>query len=156
MSAEQPCPVGFHNHLLTRLPGTPDMVLRPEGQIEKPEKKLDKQTILEQFGMQPRDLRTLDAHILDVRPSLLVCKKSIVLCTPIARAIIAHDRLILIAADKHNPICEAEGAEEVSFCTRTPCTLQYVNPSALVLSPRPKPCPGRTLRPLVSARRRRS
>lgn len=89
------------------------MILLPDGTIEKPKKRLDKQTILERYGLQPRDLRTLDSHILDVRPSLLVCKKSIVLCTPIARAIISHDQLILIAADKHNPICDAEGAEEM-------------------------------------------
>jgi hypothetical protein len=90
-----------------------DVILKPDGSVEKPERKLDKQAIITTFGLQPRDLRSLDAHILDVRPSLLVCKRSIVLCTPIARAIIAYDQMVLIASDSANPICSPEGADEV-------------------------------------------
>ena len=55
------------------------MIIRPDGSMEEPKDRLKKQAILEEYGLLPRDLRTLDAHILDVRPALLVAKRSIVL-----------------------------------------------------------------------------
>mgnify|MGYP007100401949 CR=1 FL=1 len=61
---------------------------------------LDRQLTLR--PSQPRDLRSLDAHILDVRPALVVCQRSLILCTPVVRAIIASDS---VGTDKHNPIC---------------------------------------------------
>ncbi|GAA5950712.1 hypothetical protein JCM21900_000488 [Sporobolomyces salmonicolor] len=85
------------------------MIVRPDGSIEKPEEKLDKDAVLSTFGLLPRDLRSLDAHLLDVRPSLLVCSRSLVLCTPVVRAIISPSQLVLIGADKENPVSsEAE------------------------------------------------
>lgn len=84
---------------------------------------------------QPRDLRSLDAHILDVRPALVVCQRSLILCTPVIRAIIAsdscvplslphtqpapdpseeHRSLVLIGTDKHNPICDEEQSREMA------------------------------------------
>ncbi|KAI5475170.1 mitochondrial inner membrane magnesium transporter mrs2 [Pseudohyphozyma bogoriensis] len=42
---------------------------------------MSKESLIDEFGMQPRDLRMLDSHIMDVRPSLLVCKKAIILCS---------------------------------------------------------------------------
>ncbi|GAA6052863.1 hypothetical protein JCM3770_004383 [Rhodotorula araucariae] len=88
--------------------------VRPDGEIEQPKEKLNKQAVIEQFGLLPRDLRSLDAHILDVRPALVVCQGSLILCTPVLRAIIAHDVLVLIGTDKDNPICDEEESLEMA------------------------------------------
>ncbi|BGP48544.1 magnesium ion transporter [Rhodotorula kratochvilovae] len=88
------------------------LLVRSDGDIEQPKEKLNKQAVIEQFGLLPRDLRSLDAHILDVRPALVVCQGSLILCTSVLRAIIAHDVLVLIGTDKDNPICdEAQSLE---------------------------------------------
>lgn len=49
--------------------------------------------------------------MLDVRPALIVCRRSLILCSPIVRAIIAHDRIVLIGSDRHNPICNPDEAK---------------------------------------------
>ncbi|GJN90802.1 hypothetical protein Rhopal_003816-T1 [Rhodotorula paludigena] len=90
------------------------MIIRPDGSIEDPDEKLDKQAIIEQFGLLPRDLRSLDAHILDVRPALIVCQRSLIICTPVIRAIIAPDQLVLIGTDRDNPICNDEQSVEMA------------------------------------------
>lgn len=59
-----------------------------------PTRRLIKEDLISAFGLNPRDLRTLDSHILDVRPALQVCRGAIIVCCPIARAIIAHNRVI--------------------------------------------------------------
>lgn len=116
------------------------MILRPDGSIEEPQEKLVKQDVIERFGLlasptddfslrsetrkltfvvlhlalQPRDLRSLDAHLLDVRPALIVCRRSMILCSPIVRAIIAHDQIVLVGSDRHNPICDPEEAKAMA------------------------------------------
>ena len=45
-------------------------------------------------------------------------------CTPICRAIIASDHLVLFAADSKNPICSPEGAESLSEAVKT--TMDYL------------------------------
>ncbi|GAA5868093.1 hypothetical protein JCM3774_001018 [Rhodotorula dairenensis] len=87
------------------------LILKPDGSIEEPQEKLVKQDVIHQFGLLPRDLRSLDAHLLDVRPALIVCRRSLILCSPIVRAIIAHDRIVLIGSDRHNPICNPDEAK---------------------------------------------
>ncbi|GAA5925488.1 CorA family magnesium transporter [Sporobolomyces koalae] len=90
------------------------MILRRDGKIERPAEKLRKERLLSDFGLLPRDLRSLDAHVLDVRPSLIVCSRSMVLCTPVIRAIIAPEELVLIGADRENPICSDEQSEQLA------------------------------------------
>jgi hypothetical protein len=48
-----------------------------------------------------------------VRPSLFICKRSIVLCTPIVRAIISHDKLVLVGSDPSNPLVSEVHALEL-------------------------------------------
>lgn len=67
---------------------------------------------------QPRDLRSLDAHVLDVRPSLIVCSRSMVLCTPVIRAIISAEEVVLIGADRENPICSEEDSDKLAESVR--------------------------------------
>ena len=70
-------------------------IIHADGTVEaNPNKRLIKEDIIATYGLNPRDLRSLDAHILDVRPSLLVCEQALVACVPIARAIIARDHII--------------------------------------------------------------
>ncbi|GAA6028406.1 hypothetical protein JCM8097_007015 [Rhodosporidiobolus ruineniae] len=90
------------------------LVLHQDGEIEQPEDKLDKQAVIEQFGLLPRDLRSLDAHILDVRPALIIAQRSLIFCSPILRAIIAHDKIVLIGTDKANPICDEEQSRQMA------------------------------------------
>ncbi|GAA5948138.1 hypothetical protein JCM3765_007125 [Sporobolomyces pararoseus] len=90
------------------------MILRQDGKIERPDEKLKKDRLLSEFGLLPRDLRSLDAHVLDVRPSLIVCSRSMILCTPVIRAIIAANELVLIGADRDNPICSEEDSERLA------------------------------------------
>ncbi|GAA5984294.1 hypothetical protein JCM10908_006130 [Rhodotorula pacifica] len=87
------------------------LVLRADGTIEEPKERLVKQDVIEQFGLLPRDLRSIDAHLLDVRPALITCRCSLILCSPIVRAIISHDQIVLIGSDRHNPICAPEEAK---------------------------------------------
>ncbi|KAK4693103.1 magnesium transporter, partial [Phenoliferia sp. Uapishka_3] len=102
-------------------------ILRADGSVEKPETPFSKQSMIEDYGLQPRDLKSLDAHILDVRPSLLVCKRSIVLCTPIARAVITHDKVILLGSDSTNPlVSEAETDELVESLVKVMTYLDTV------------------------------
>ncbi|KAG0653877.1 magnesium ion transporter [Rhodotorula mucilaginosa] len=82
------------------------LILKPDGSIEEPQEKLVKQ--------DPRDLRSLDAHLLDVRPALIVCRRSMILCSPIVRAIIAHDQIVLVGSDRHNPICDPDEAKAMA------------------------------------------
>lgn len=91
----------------------------PDGKIEEPAEKLDKQAVIERFGLLPRDLRSLDAHILDVRPALIICQKSLILCSPIVRAIIAPDVMVLIGTDKNNPICDEEQSRQMADSLQT-------------------------------------
>lgn len=137
-----------------------DVVLKPDGTIERPEKRLEKQVVLDRYGLLPRDLRSIDAceslssqlvlhqltfpriqtHtgrstdtssafllIQDRRSSgpldssadcwlsatLQVCKKSIIIVTPIIRAIIAHDDCVLIVNDSSNPISSIDGEDQL-------------------------------------------
>ncbi|GAA5835606.1 hypothetical protein JCM3766R1_006459 [Sporobolomyces carnicolor] len=94
------------------------MVLRPDGTIERPPEKLKKDRLLSDFGLLPRDLRSLDAHVLDVRPSLIVCSRSMVLCTPVIRAIISAEEVVLIGADRENPICSEEDSDKLAESVR--------------------------------------
>ena len=56
-------------------------VIHADGKLEAdPDRRLIKEEIITKYGLNPRDLRSLDAHILDVRPSLLVCGKALVVC----------------------------------------------------------------------------
>lgn len=48
-----------------------------------------------------------------MRPSLFICKRSIVLCTPIVRAIISHDKLVLVGSDPSNPLVSEVHALEL-------------------------------------------
>lgn len=77
-----------------------------------------KQFMIEEYGLQPRDLRSLDAHILDVRPSLLICKRSIVLCTPVIRAVITHDKVIIMGPESHNPIVTEKEAMQLVLAVK--------------------------------------
>ncbi|BGP24995.1 mitochondrial inner membrane magnesium transporter mrs2 [Rhodotorula toruloides] len=95
------------------------LLVYPDGKIEEPSEKLDKQAVIERFGLLPRDLRSLDAHILDVRPALVICQKSVILCSPIVRAIIAGDVLVLIGTDKNNPICDEEQSRQMGDSLQT-------------------------------------
>ncbi|KAM0752344.1 hypothetical protein T439DRAFT_324421 [Meredithblackwellia eburnea MCA 4105] len=89
-------------------------IILSDGEVTKPEEPYSKQALIDEFGLQPRDLRALDAHILDVRPSLLVCKRSILLCTPICRAVISHDRIVLFGDDPTRlPLCSEEEQDEL-------------------------------------------
>ncbi|SCV72136.1 BQ2448_4830 [Microbotryum intermedium] len=89
------------------------VIITQDLKVEKPTHKLRKNDIIARYGLLPRDLRALDAHILDVRPSLLVGRRSIVLCTPIARAVITHDRMVVVTADRTNPTCSNEEMDEM-------------------------------------------
>ncbi|GAA5893648.1 hypothetical protein JCM8208_000848 [Rhodotorula glutinis] len=100
------------------------LIIRRDGEIEQPEDKLNKQNVIDEYGLLPRDLRSLDAHILDVRPALVVCQRSLILCTPVVRAIIAPDSIVLIGTDKHNPICTA--AESVDFARAMQQVMRYL------------------------------
>lgn len=82
--------------------------------MNEPQDKLSKQDVIDTYGLLPRDLRSLDAHLLDVRPALVVCQRSLILCTPIVRAIISHNEIVLIGSDRHNPICNPEDAREMA------------------------------------------
>lgn len=62
-----------------------------------------------QFGLHARDLRLIDAKLVDVRPSLIVGDKSIVICTPVVRALISFDRLVCLSEEPF--VSEAEGSE---------------------------------------------
>ncbi|BGP02345.1 Mitochondrial inner membrane magnesium transporter MFM1 [Rhodotorula toruloides] len=95
------------------------LLVYPDGKIEEPAEKLDKQAVIERFGLLPRDLRSLDAHILDVRPALIICQKSLILCSPIVRAIIAPDVMVLIGTDKNNPICDEEQSRQMADSLQT-------------------------------------
>jgi len=44
---------------------------------------------------------------------LLVCSGSLVLCTPVIRAIISSTEVVLIGTDRENPICTDEESEEL-------------------------------------------
>ncbi|GAA6060018.1 hypothetical protein JCM10212_001176 [Sporobolomyces blumeae] len=90
------------------------IVLKENGDIDRPADKLKKEKVLSDFGLLPRDLRSLDAHILDVRPSLLVCSGSLILCTPVIRAIISPTELVLIGTDRENPICSEDESERLA------------------------------------------
>ncbi|GAA5944134.1 hypothetical protein JCM3775_001074 [Rhodotorula graminis] len=90
------------------------LIIRQDGEIEQPEDKLNKQDVINEYGLLPRDLRSLDAHILDVRPALVVCQRSLILCTPVVRAIIASDSVVLITTDKHNPICTSDQSVDLA------------------------------------------
>ncbi|GAA5893566.1 CorA family magnesium transporter [Sporobolomyces salmoneus] len=90
------------------------LILRQDGEIERPQEKLRKERLLKEFGLLPRDLRSLDAHVLDVRPSLIVCGRSMILCTPVIRAIISSDEVVLIGSDRENPICSEEDSEKLA------------------------------------------
>ncbi|GAA5874548.1 hypothetical protein JCM16303_002902 [Sporobolomyces ruberrimus] len=89
-------------------------ILRRDGKIERPKEQLKKDRVLAEFGLLPRDLRSLDAHVLDVRPSLIVCARSMILCTPVIRAIISADNLVLIGSDRENPICTEEDNQRLA------------------------------------------
>lgn len=67
----------------------------------------------DKFGLQARDLRSLDSHVLDVRPALLVAKTSLVVCTPIVRAIIKWDKLVIMGVDAENPVLSPEDHHEI-------------------------------------------
>lgn len=94
-----------------------DVIIRPDGSVERPERPMKKHDLIKLYGLQPRELRHLDSHILDVGPALLVCQGStngsIVFCSPIFRAVIAHDHLVCFPADNKNPICSDGGAGEL-------------------------------------------
>ncbi|SCZ88270.1 BZ3500_MvSof-1268-A1-R1_Chr2-1g04299 [Microbotryum saponariae] len=115
------------------------VIITQDLKVEKPAHKLRKNDIISRYGLcvfshtpgyclargaevkfsrpransLPRDLKALDSHILDVRPSLLIGRRSIVLCTPIARAVITHDRMVVVTADRTNPTCSNEGMDEM-------------------------------------------
>ncbi|GAA6008201.1 hypothetical protein JCM11491_001927 [Sporobolomyces phaffii] len=90
------------------------MILRDDGTIDRPGDKLKKERLLREFGLLPRDLRSLDAHVLDVRPSLIVCSSSMILCTPVIRAIISPTEVVLVGGDRDNPICSEEDSEQLA------------------------------------------
>lgn len=102
-----------------------DVVIQADGTVERPDSRLHKRDLIRKYGLLPRDLRALDAHVLDVRPALLVTKRSIVLCTPIFRAVLSHDRLLVIPADLKNPICSDDGANELVEAVRE--TMSHLN-----------------------------
>lgn len=52
-------------------------------------------------------------HVLDVRPCLLVCSKSIVLVSGVLRAIIAYDSIVIIGPDAVNPLVSDEESDEM-------------------------------------------
>ncbi|KDE09250.1 hypothetical protein MVLG_00570 [Microbotryum lychnidis-dioicae p1A1 Lamole] len=89
------------------------VIITQDLKVEKPTHKLRKNDIISRYGLLPRDLKALDSHILDVQPSLVVGRRSIVLCTPIARAVITHDRMVVVTADRTNPTCSNEGMAEI-------------------------------------------
>ncbi len=66
-----------------------------------------KQTLIDAWGLSPRELRSLDSHLLDVRPTLVV-SKSIVFVTPIFRAVISFDRALILGVDGRNPLATEE------------------------------------------------
>ncbi|BGP55584.1 hypothetical protein JCM8202_004652 [Rhodotorula sphaerocarpa] len=90
------------------------LVIKSDGSIEEPKQKLAKQDVIERFGLLPRDLRSLDAHLLDVRPALITCQRSLILCSPIVRAVISHDEIVVVGSDRDNPICDPEDAKKMA------------------------------------------
>ncbi|GAA6000050.1 hypothetical protein JCM10207_006030 [Rhodosporidiobolus poonsookiae] len=110
------------------------LILREDGKIEQPAEKLDKQAVIEQFGMLPRDLRSLDAHILDVRPALIVCQRSLIFCSPIVRAIIAPDQIILIGTDAENPISSEEQSRDMAEAVQS--VMKYLEVSGSATGPK--------------------
>lgn len=66
-----------------------------------------KQTLIDDWELSPRDLRSLDSHLLDVRPTLVV-SKSIIFVSPIFRAVIAWDRALILGVDTKNPLSSEE------------------------------------------------
>ncbi|GAA5981688.1 hypothetical protein JCM11641_004215 [Rhodosporidiobolus odoratus] len=110
------------------------LILREDGTIEQPDDKLDKQAVIEQFGLLPRDLRSLDAHILDVRPALIVAEKSLIFCSPITRAIIAADQIILIGTDRDNPICDEEQSRKMAESVQS--VMRYLEVSGSATGPK--------------------
>lgn len=59
-----------------------------------------------------------------MRPALLVCGSAIIVCCPIARAIIAHNRVILIGRDENNPLCSEEEALKLAEALQN--TIKYL------------------------------
>lgn len=150
-----------------------DLIIYEDGRIEEPKDKLDKQDVIDRFGLlvrfslpflsrnrqpysrcvfllatpssvnftrtdascpQPRDLRSIDAHILDVRPALIVASRSLIVCTPIIRAIIAADCIVLIGTDKDNPIStEGQSRQMAESIQRV---MQYLEVSGSATGPK--------------------
>lgn len=65
------------------------------------------------YGLQARDLRALDSHILDVRPCLLVRTKAIVFVSPIFRSVITFDRMLILGVDQRKPVVSEQSNEEL-------------------------------------------
>ncbi|GAA5820527.1 hypothetical protein JCM11251_003030 [Rhodosporidiobolus azoricus] len=112
-------------------------ILHEDGRLEHPKDKLNKQDVLEYFGLLPRDLRSIDAHILDVRPALIVAQRSLIFCSPILRAIIAADRIVLIGTDKDNPICDDEQSRQMADSVKS--VLKYLDVSGSASGPDSSP-----------------
>lgn len=85
--------------------------IRLDGTME-PCEPLLKQTLIG-FGLQPRDLRSLDGNVIDSRPSLLVFAQAIILCTPVVRAIITYDRVFILGNDEPHPLVKEEEHDEI-------------------------------------------
>ncbi|GAA5904029.1 hypothetical protein JCM6882_003804 [Rhodosporidiobolus microsporus] len=113
------------------------LILYEDGKIEQPKDKLNKQEVLEIFGLLPRDLRSIDAHILDVRPALIVASRSLIFCSPILRAIIAADRIVLIGTDKDNPICDEDQSRQMAESIVS--VLKYLEVSGSASGPKSSP-----------------
>ncbi|GAA5877559.1 hypothetical protein JCM8547_007731 [Rhodosporidiobolus lusitaniae] len=122
-------------------------ILRPNGTIEEPTEKLDKSAVIERFGLLPRDLRSIDAHILDVRPALIVAEKSLIICTPIVRAIIAADCVVLIGTDKDNPICDEEQSRQMAESVQR--VMEYLDMAGGATDPKKAPFELRALEALL-------
>ncbi|BGP16574.1 magnesium ion transporter [Rhodosporidiobolus nylandii] len=110
------------------------LLLHKDGKIEQPDTKLDKQAVIERFGLLPRDLRSLDAHILDVRPALIVAQKSLIFCSPVLRAIIAPDLIVLIGTDKENPICDEQASRQMAESVQS--VMKYLEISGSATGPK--------------------
>lgn len=111
------------------------IIIKDNGTIEEPTEPIQKQDLINDFGLQARDLRTLDSHILDVRPTLIVASKSILYCSPILRAVISHDKILLIGSDPSNSNSLTSHEETLELVRSIQNALNYIGKSNGKIAP---------------------
>lgn len=120
---------------MTKISSKLGIIIKDDGIIEEPTAPIRKEDLLHSYGLQARDLRTLDSHILDVRPTLIVASKSILYCSPILRAVISHDRILLIGSDPSNGNSLTSEEETLELVRSIQNALDYVGKSNGKIAP---------------------